>query len=56
MKNKFLRSNGQSLVEFAIILPFTVVLVLGVIESGIRPARSTRGRQADARGVEPDLP
>lgn len=34
MKNKFLRSNGQSLVEFAIILPFTVVLVLGVIELG----------------------
>ena len=34
MRKRFLRSNGQSLVEFAIILPFTVVLVLGVIELG----------------------
>jgi Flp pilus assembly protein TadG len=34
MRKRFLRSNGQSLVEFAVILPFTVVLVLGVIELG----------------------
>ena len=34
MRKRFARSNGQSLVEFAVILPFTVVLVLGVIELG----------------------
>jgi Flp pilus assembly protein TadG len=34
MSQRFRRANGQSLVEFAVILPFTVVLVLGVIELG----------------------
>ena len=50
MRKRFLRSNGQSLVEFAIILPFSVVLVLGVIEWDTPCSISTSSPSCRAKG------
>jgi hypothetical protein len=49
-------SSGQSLIEFAIILPFLVLLSFGAAEIGFLAARPARGHEADARGIEPHLP
>ena len=48
LKQRLTNHRGQSLVEFALIMPFILLVALGVIEVGLCTARSARRHEADA--------
>ena len=53
MKRKTIHGqNGTSLIEFSLVLPLIIILVLGMIGSELCAARSTHRHQADPRRLE----